>query len=1024
MLIALLIGPGSAFSALASSQEISGSIQGTVKDPAGAVIPDASITATSDRQTFKTTSDSAGNYTISSLPPGVYVVTASGTGFKSVKREKVPVELGKTLQVNFDMEVAVSGEEVTITAADEPLVDVTSTKTATNVTQQEINVIPKTLNFSSLIQVAPGTRAESKTGGFQIDGASGAENTFIVDGVEVTRIEDGTLGRTKNIPNDFVKELQVKSAGYEAEYGGATGGVVNVVTRGGTNDFHGELRFEYTSDTFRAEDNPTLRLAPENQDTFDYFENRDGKDKTRFFSPIINIGGPILKDHVWFYTSYAPQYTKTTRRTDLIRVNPGVGVDSLDTRFITQREKIDYFLGRLDWAASDRLSVYGNFINSPVKTEGSLLAQEVSSSTSFNDIRLGEKGGFVPSWQAAFGANYSATDHLILSFRGGHTYLNDKGTNYDIPVGVPLYTISVACAPPLSGCAAGSTTTGTPIIQTNFSTAFNITRRTNLNFDATYITRFLGQQHTFKGGYQVNRLSNKVNEAYQGGIINFYFGRTYLGESGTYGYYRVTDFGTEGDVNSKNQGFFVQDQWQIHPRLTANIGLRIENEFLPAFPIDTRFHPTIPADAQISTKPIDFGWGDKIAPRVGLAWDVFGTGKLKVYGSFSIFYDTMKYELPRGSFGGDHFIRTWYELNTPDFTSINLGNTPGNIIDGPLDFRVPSNVVLAGERPTIDPNLKPTREREYTVGGDYALGTNLVASARLTRKKLDRTIEDIGGLDAAGNEVYTIGNPGFGVSITDFNPATPKAVREYTGLELRLDKRFTNNWYANLSYTYSKLYGNYSGLASSDEVDAAGNGRTSPNVNRYFDLPELVYDTHGNQVLGRLATDRPNTFKAFASYQFHYWGMTTDVGGTQLIYQGTPISTILSEHVGGGGAEIYPEGRGDLGRTETFTQTDLVVNHLIKLTENVKLRFSMNVFNLFDERNVTNIFANYLAPGQVVQYGNANDSFDVAFPIFINSNGDWQQRIAAQGLAVDPRFGKASNFQAPREARFAVGVQW
>ena len=90
-------------------------------------------------------------------------------------------------------------------------------------------------------------------------------------------------------------------------------------------------------------------------------------------------------------------------------------------------------------------------------------------------------------------------------------------------------------------------------------------------------------------------------------------------------------------------------------------------------------------------------------------------------------------------------------------------------------------------------------------------------------------------------------------------------MREYTGLELRLDKRFSRNWYGNVSYVLSKLFGNYSGLASSDE-----DGRTSPNGNRYFDLPELVYDAYGRQVLGRLPTDRPNTFRAFGGYSFKY----------------------------------------------------------------------------------------------------------------------------------------------------------
>ena len=178
---------------------------------------------------------------------------------------------------------------------------------------------------------------------------------------------------------------------------------------------------------------------------------------------------------------------------------------------------------------------------------------------------------------------------------------------------------------------------------------------------ATYSVRLGGQQHIFKGGYQYNRLSNKVDEGQIGGLINLYFDRTFAGERGEFGYYRVTDFGTKGDVTSNTKALFVQDQWTIHPRVTLNLGIRFEHEFLPTFPIDATFHPTLDPD-QLSTapaRPIEFGWGDKIAPRIGVAWDVMGDQKLKIFGSFGVFYDTMKYELPRGSFGGDRFLRTW-----------------------------------------------------------------------------------------------------------------------------------------------------------------------------------------------------------------------------------------------------------------------------------------------------------------------------------------------------------------------------
>src|SRR6266850_3494404 len=226
------------------SQETSGNIRGTVKDANGAAVPNATVTATNPQRTFTTTTDSVGSYELQQLPPNRYTVAVSAPGFAETKRTDVPVELGRTLQVNLDLEVGGTAATVNVIGNEEPLVDVTSTKTATNVTQQKIDLLPKTLRFDSVITQAPGARAEPKSAGYQIDGASGSENTFIVDGLEITRVDTGVLGLTKNIPFDFIREVQIKSAGYEAEYGGATGGVINAATRSGSNEFHGEVRLD------------------------------------------------------------------------------------------------------------------------------------------------------------------------------------------------------------------------------------------------------------------------------------------------------------------------------------------------------------------------------------------------------------------------------------------------------------------------------------------------------------------------------------------------------------------------------------------------------------------------------------------------------------------------------------------------------------------------------------------------------------------------------------------------------------
>jgi hypothetical protein len=344
-----------------------------------------------------------------------------------------------------------------------------------------------------------------------------------------------------------------------------------------------------------------------------------------------------------------------------------------------------------------------------------------------------------------------------------------------------------------------------------------------------------------------------------------------------------------------------------------------------------------------------------MAPRIGFAYDIKGDSRWKAYGSYGKYFDITKLEMPRGSFGADHWIQYYWTLETLDWPSLNCqeGPTgcPGTFIEQ-VDLRHPANqadpaltAYFGREQNTVEPNLKPVQTGELTFGLDHELNRTMSVGVRYTRKWLDRTIEDVGIIVPGVGEVFFIANPGYGVAeqiLPKPAPVLPTAVRDYDGVEFRLMKRLSNNWSLNTSYTWSRLWGNYGGLASSDE-----NGRTSPNVERYFDGQYLVFDSKGQPVEGLLPTDRPHYFKAQATYDTP-WG--TGIGLFAQVMSGTPKSTAINLL---GFSPTFINGRGDLGRTPVISQLDLYVQHDFRLFGSNRFNINLNVDNIFNTAGVT-----------------------------------------------------------------------
>jgi Carboxypeptidase regulatory-like domain/Novel STAND NTPase 1 len=203
--------------------------------------------------------DADGAYHFPSLPPGTYELTTSLTGFVPAAVTGIDLRLGRELTIDLVLQPA-GPEESVVVSIESPLIAVTQSARTTSVRDAEIEKMPKGRDFTSLATQAAGANDEPKLGGLSVDGSSGAENRFLIDGMESTDLIDGRSGQ--RLATDFVEELQVKSSGYSAEHGGSTGAVLNVVTKSGGNVWHGDALVYWSDDALDAGPRPTLRLNP------------------------------------------------------------------------------------------------------------------------------------------------------------------------------------------------------------------------------------------------------------------------------------------------------------------------------------------------------------------------------------------------------------------------------------------------------------------------------------------------------------------------------------------------------------------------------------------------------------------------------------------------------------------------------------------------------------------------------------------------------------------------------------------
>ncbi len=1008
------------------AQETTAGLQGTVKDATGAVVANAhvEVTAANLVGVKSLNTDSSGYYRFANLPPGSYTITVTAKGFKTVKREGLVLEVGHLPTVDLALEVGTASEVVEVSGAS-PVIDVTTETTQTNITQDVVQDVPHGRSFQSVIQFAPSARNEPLMGstitngtggnapgsttngsdhGFSIAGGSDAENSYLVDGQETANLIGG-YSHT-NVPFDFIQEVQVKSSGVEAEHGGALGGVVNVITKKGSNAYHGSLFTSFENNGLDGSPNAYTRYDPNSTLTCPAAFCGTGGNSTngyidaasQNYQPIrphssdvfpgFTFGGPILKDRIFGFVAFNPEWNNT-ERTVAYPANsglPSVPVGGAVIPF-SRNQQTYYTTARVDAAVTQKIRVFGSWLYQYQRENGVGLPYSDSTtgltniSASTDPSVYAHSVGYVaPNVTTNFGADITITPTLVSTTRLGYYFENYGDRGY--PVGGTLFGWQT------DGLAADGATdfNNQPLpaslqqsaghfndASSGTYTHKNANKAIQFDQDVAWFKSGWMGTHNFKFGYQLNRLQNDILQSYNEPYVQLFVGTSgtydplsstgvqncgpfvaqYGACAGLYGTATVFDFGTGGNVTSFNHGLFAQDAWTIGHGVTLNLGVRFDKEYLPAS-----------STAGLSSNPITFSWGDKIAPRIGAAWDVFKDGRMKVFGSYGKFFDIMKLNVAISSFGGQYWNNCTYTLDTSDLSTIVPalnsagrycvgdqttganwagGSAPAGMtfIENINNRTFPTTCSTCSDTSTgVTPGLKPFSQHEATFGIDYQIKKNLALEVRWDRRRLDNAIED-SSLINGGNETFVVGNPGKGIerSFTSFynflypgvqpncgpnytGPDAPAggvcppehlygAERSYDGVEFRLTKSISQHWFGMASYTYSHFRGNYTGLTSSDISDGQAGGRSSPNNSRAFDEPYFSYNSFGGSSSGLLPTDRPNTFKGYAYYQLGEGShASTNFGIFQYLYSGSPITSYLDVGAGNGAWAVQAWDRG------------------------------------------------------------------------------------------------------------------
>jgi hypothetical protein len=1012
----------------ASAQQGAGALTGVVSDnttrqPLSGVVVMVKSPALQEDQIAAT--DDAGFYRIAHLPPGIYTVSFERDGYFPSQQGGIALRSDATLKVSALMVPSTQKQEDIVLTV-RPTVDVGSSTSSTTLSSAMIKRVPVAApgakgaaarSIESVASVAP--EASDDLYGVGISGATSPENHYSVDGLSVGNPGKGILGT--QLSTEFVEEVNVVKAGYMPEFGRSTGGILNVVTKSGSNEFHAGVWSFYSPGALEGERN---RLPEELSRVFN-------QPKLSYIGDIgLDVGGPIIRDKLWFYTGFdvsnvsynvtrsfhrtlgtgdsarieeAPLYSQTfgaDGRTyqGVVKLTYSVNADNRLTlsafatpfrsgggakfdgqNIVPGNYGIDPMSGYPEGGGNTSYGASAHqFVSTPMDAALKWNSQFMGKKLAL-DVMLGTHQQS-DSRRAADGSTALSNSPTQLGY---HYNVNWRRTE-DLAAMRRRHSITEfeqfpgmeKCAEAGASCEVDDYVTGSPrdLAEQRYS-------RYHSSVIASYLANALGH-HIFKVGFDgevsifENQKSNRVFAESENGLL--------FNDEERFGYQSAPDQVNFIDPLSKTSrsvtvGGFIQDSWSVMDKVTVNLGLRYDAQY---------FYNTA-GDVGLSLP-------NQWSPRMGVIYDFSQVGKSKVYVNYARYYENTPLDFGDVILGGEPQLRGGHAAsgcNPLVFSQQrNECQAPANLRPNSQDDpRLPTKFYVGGSGlpGTLDPDIRASSSDEFSGGLEYEVLTDARAGLTYTRRWINHWIEDMSPV--AGLSGFT-GNPGFGLG-----GAFPKVKRDYNAMTAFMVKNFSNSWLAQGSYTFARLRGNYAGLYAPED------GYLGPNGTADFDSPNVPINRDG-----ALKGDIRHTIKLLAAKE---WRITNTQGlGTGLSFaarSGAPTSYLATDKYTYP-SEAYVVERGIGPRLPWNYGLDLRLAYRVGVMAGTTISVTADVFNVLNWQAVTStdeVYTNQnVDPTQGFQVANLNQLRD------------------DEGNMVTARedFGKANGWQAPRVFRFGL----